>query len=240
MIASSPTSNVPSDSMAVLLQTPAPMVQEKVKRKQVKSIMKRTPNAWTIFLNGNRVRVTKKVKGQPDVSNVDSASTASTASVSGKDEIKRLAGVWKGMGDDKKQPYKDQSTTRRTENKVRYRSLSASDKEIVKRFKTENPRKQNQVSPYMMYVKTEGGAIIKKHGIKEGGKLLGKTWKEMTPEKKSSFLSPKSSATPIALSTTTTQEGGSTTVRDDGDADSESASESDLEEGEIAGGGQSN
>lgn len=231
--------HVPSITMSSLLQTPDPTSQGKVQRKQVKSIMRRPPNAWTIFLNGNRVRVQRPLKGQQPIDPAEVKSGAEVK-ISGKGEVKRLASVWKDMSDDQKKPYKDQSTTRRQENKVRFRGLPESDKAIVKRFKTENPRAQSQPSPYMSYVKAEGGVIIKKHGIKEGGKLLGKNWKDMTPEQKRSFVTNSSATLPI--STVSSVPSAPVPINETGNAeadnDDESEYSSDLEEGEIAQGSQ--
>ena len=230
-------SSVPASTstMNLLLQTPDPTIvaQPKVLKKQVKSILKRTPNAWTIFLNGNRVRVQRPLKGQQPLS-----STTDVVTVSGKGEVKRLAAVWKSMNDETKKPYQLQSSTKRQENKIRCRTLPESDKALVKRFKTENPRSQTQSSPYMSYVKAQGGAIIKKHGIKEGGKLLGKNWKDMTPEQKNCFSVssvPVSVPVPVPVPSALATSSGTGA---EAEADDESEYSSDLEDGEIGEGSQ--
>lgn len=156
--------------------------QDSVTRKQVKSIMQAVPNAWTIFLNETRVRVPAK----SDVEEGEIA-TKDTTTINGKAEVKRLSEVWKAMSTEDKAPFKNKSTLRRQENKLRLAGLSLNDKSTLRLFKKQNPRVKRVASPYMNYVRSVGSAVIKKLGIKLGGAELGQTWKKMSVEERSAF-----------------------------------------------------
>ena len=161
-------------------------------RKQAKAIIQAVPNAWTIFLNEQRVRVSTQV---PDV--------ATSEVPLQMPEITRLSNVWKSMTTESKAPYTTASAARHRANKIRLRGLSLNDKSALRLFKITHPRASRVASPYMNYVRSVGSAIVKELGIAKGGALLGSNWKKLTDAQRQAYKTP--ATTQKVLEQTTTQ-----------------------------------